>query len=332
MTTELSNRGRRHWIRSTVAVSVGASSLGQALAQSFPSRPIRIIVPYAAGGTSDILARTLGVRVGEALSQQIVVENRPGANGALGSDLVAKSAPDGYTLLLTDVGGLTSAPAVVRNLPFDPVRDFAPITPIVWSPHLLVVSPSMPVNSVGELVSLARSRPGRLNCANVGAGSAPHLAAALFALRAGVDWGYVQYKGGAQALNDLAAGQADLMFNGMLATLPYVKAGKLRAIGLSSDKRWSTMPELPTVAEQGLSGFMTGSWQGLLAPAGTPAPVVERLNAEFGRALVAPEVVERLTAQGAEPRPGPSAAFAEFMREETAKWAKLVREAGVRIE
>jgi tripartite-type tricarboxylate transporter receptor subunit TctC len=332
MTRHPVQSSRRHWMQAAAATAACGSGLGQALAQTFPSRPIRIIVPYAAGGTSDILARTLGVRVGEALGQQIVVENRPGANGVVGSDLVAKAAPDGYTLLLTDVGGLTSAPAVVRSLPFDPVRDFAAITPVVWSPHLLVVSPSLPVNSVRELVALARSRPGRLNCANVGAGSAPHLAAALFALRAGADWGYVQYKGGAQALNDLASGQADLMFNGMLATLPYVKAGKLRAVGLSSDRRWSTMPELPTVAEQGFEGFMTGSWQGLLAPAGTPAPIVDRLNAEFGRALAAPEVVERLTAQGAEPRPGPSAAFAEFMRSETVKWAKLVREAGVKIE
>jgi len=316
----------------SVAAAAGAVVSGRAFAQAYPARPIRIIVPYAAGGTSDILARTLGVRVGEALGQQVVVENRPGANGALGSDLVAKSAPDGYTLLLTDVGGLTSAPAVVRNLPFDPVRDFAPVTPVVWSPHLMVVSPSVSVGSVAELVALAKSRPGKLNCATVGAGSAPHLAGALFALRAGVDWGYVQYKGGAQALNDLAASQSDIMFNGMLATLPYVKAGKLRAIGLSSDKRWSTMPELPTVAEQGFPDFMTGSWQGLLAPAGTPEAVIGRLNAEFGRALSAPDVVERLTAQGAEPRPGSSAAFGEFMRTETQKWAKLVREAGIRIE
>lgn len=323
---------RRRWLQAAAATGVTASTSGRVFGQAFPSRPIRIIVPYAAGGTSDILARTLGVRVGEALGQQVVVENRPGANGVVGSDLVAKAAPDGYTLLLTDVGGLTSAPAVVRNLPFDPVRDFAPVIPVVWSPHLFVVSPAMPVNSVSELVALARSRPGRLNCANVGAGSAPHLAAALFALRANIDWGYVQYKGGAQALNDLAASQADVMFNGMLATLPYVKAGKLRAIGLASDRRWSTMQELPTVAEQGFEGFMTGSWQGLLAPAGTPAAVIERLNAEFGRALTAPEVAERLTAQGAEPRPGSAAGFADFMRSETVKWGKLVREAGIKID
>ena len=323
---------RRRLIAGAAAAGVTASVSRAPFAQAYPGRPIRIIVPYAAGGTSDILARTLGVRVGEALGQQIVVENRPGANGALGSDLVAKSAPDGYTLLLTDVGGLTSAPAVVRNLPFDPVRDFAPVTPVVWSPHLMVVSPAVTAGSVTDLVALAKSKPGRLNCATVGAGSAPHLAGALFALRAGVDWGYVQYKGGAQALNDLAASQSDLMFNGMLATLPYVKGGKLRAIGLSSDKRWPTMPELPTVAEQGFPGFMTGSWQGLLAPAGTPEPVLSRLNAEFARALTAPEVVERLTAQGAEPRPGSASAFGEFMSSETQKWAKLVRDAGIRIE
>ena len=323
---------RRHFTVLASAAAAGLATSGRAFAQTYPNRPIRIIVPYAAGGTSDILARTLGVRVGEALAQQVVVENRPGANGALGSDLVAKSTPDGYTLLLTDVGGLTSAPAVVRNLPFDPVRDFAPVIPVVWSPHLMVVSPGVSAGSVAELVALAKSRPGKLNCATVGAGSAPHLAGALFAQRAGVDWGYVQYKGGAQALNDLAASQSDLMFNGMLATLPYVKAGKLRAIGVSSDKRWPTMPELPTVAEQGFAGFMTGSWQGLLAPAGTPEAAISRLNAEFTRALTAPDMVERLTAQGAEPRPGSAAAFGDFMRSETQKWARLVRDAGIRIE
>jgi tripartite-type tricarboxylate transporter receptor subunit TctC len=304
----------------------------EAVAQVFPARQIRVIVPYAAGGTSDILARTLGVRVGEALGQQIVVENRPGANGALGSDLVAKAPADGYTLLLTDVGGLTSAPAVVPNLPFDPVKDFAPVTMIAWSPHLLVVTPSLAARNLGELVAVARAKPGVLNCATVGAGSAPHLAGALFARRAGIDWAFVPYKGGAQALNDLAGGQAEVMFNGMLATLPFVSGNKLRAVAISSDRRWPTLPDLPTVAEQGFPGFMTGSWQGLLAPAGTPAPVLARLQSEFARALSAPEASQRLTAQGAEPRPMASSEFGEFLRSETSKWAQLVKETGIKAE
>jgi tripartite-type tricarboxylate transporter receptor subunit TctC len=333
MTRSTARRTRRLIVAASAALPAAAFLAPRgAHAQAFPSKPIRIIVPYAAGGTSDILARTLGVRVGEALGVQIVVENKPGANGALGSDLVAKATPDGYTLLLTDVGGLTSAPAVAQNLPFDPVRDFTPVTTIAWSPHLVVVAPNVEAKTLAELVALAKRKPGALNCATVGAGSAPHLAGALFAKRAGAEWGFVPYKGGAQALNDLAAGQSDVMFNGMLATLPFVQAGKLRALGIASDTRWSTVPDLPTVAEQGFPGFMTGSWQGLLAPAGTPAPVVARIAAEFARALAVPEVTQRLTAQGAEPRTQSPAEFGAFIRSETAKWAQLVKETGIRAE
>jgi tripartite-type tricarboxylate transporter receptor subunit TctC len=316
-------------LASTLAVSLAPSS---ARAQAFPSKPIRIIVPYAAGGTSDILARTLGARIEESIGTRILVENKPGANSVLGGDLVAKSPADGYTLLLTDVGSLASAPSVAQNIPFDPLRDFTPITMIAWSPHLVVVSPRVTARNLPEFVSQAKAKPGAMNCTTVGAGSAPHLAGALFARRAGIEWAYVPYKGGAQALNDLAAGQADVTFNGMLATLPYVQSGKLRALAISSDKRWPTLPDLPTVAEQGFPGFMTGSWQGLLAPAGTPPAVVARLQSEFAKALTAPEVAQRMTAQGAEPRPNSPAEFGEFLRSETAKWAQLVKETGIRAE
>jgi tripartite-type tricarboxylate transporter receptor subunit TctC len=304
----------------------------RAHAQAFPNRAIRIVVPYAPGGTSDILARTLAARMTDSLGQQVLVENKPGANGVLGSDIVAKSAPDGYTLLLTDVGGLTSAPSVVANLPFNPAKDFAPVTMVAYSPHLLVVTSSLAPKSVAELVALAKSKPGQLNFATVGAGSAPHLAGALFANRAGISWAYIPYKGGAQALNDLAGGQAEVMFNGMLATLPVVKGGKLRALAVSSDQRWPSLPDLPTVAESGFPGFLTGSWQGLLAAGSTPPDLVARLNAEFTKALNQPDVREKLTAQGAEPRPMRPEQLGEFLRVETVKWAQVVKDAGIKPE
>jgi tripartite-type tricarboxylate transporter receptor subunit TctC len=324
---------RRQLLRGVAGMAAALAWPGAPLrAQAFPSRAIRIVVPYAPGGTSDILARTLAIKVGESIGQQVVVENKPGANGVLGSDLVAKAPADGHSLLLTDVSGLTSAPFVVANLPFDPVRDLAPVTMIAYSPHLVVVPSGSPPKSLAELVAYSKSRPAGLNAATVGSGSATHLAAAMFARRAGLDWTYVPYKGGAQALNDLAAGQADVMFNGMLATLPVVRGGKLRAIAVSSARRWPTLPELPTVGEQGYPGFLTGSWQGLLAPAGTPADVLARLSAEFGKALAQPDVRERLAAQGAEPMPMAPEAFAEFLRSDSAKWAQVVKDAGIRPE
>lgn len=303
-----------------------------AFAQAYPTKAIRIVVPYAAGGTSDILARTLAVRVGEALGQQLLVENRPGANGVLGADLVAKAAPDGYTLLLADLSGLTSAPAVMGKLPFDAAKDFAPVTMIAYSPHLVVVPAGSSAQTLADVVTQAKAKRGGFNFATVGAGSATHLAGALFARRAGVEWTYVPYKGGAQALNDLSGGQADLMFNGMLATLPYVTNKKLHAVAISGERRWPTLPDLPTVAEQGYPGFVTGSWQGLVAPAATPAPVVERLAVEFGRALAQPDVRERLVAQGAEPRPMRPDQLGEFLRIETTRWGQLVKETGIKAE
>ena len=311
-----------------------ALSASLATAQNFNGKTIRIIVPYAAGGTSDILARALSNKVGESLGATVVVDNKPGANGVLGSDLVAKSAPDGLTLLLTDVGGITSAPALGAKLPFDAAKDFAPVTMIAYSPHLAVVNPNLSAKTLAELVteSKAKAKVGGFSAATVGAGSAPHLAGALFAKRAGVEWVFVPYKGGAQALTDVVAGHAQVMFNGMLATLPMVKNNQLRVLAVSSDKRWPTLPDVPTVSESGYPGFVTGSWQGLLASANTPADIVAKLNAEFGKALAIPEIRERLMAQGAEPRAMPSAQFVEFLKSETVKWGQLAKETGIKLE
>ena len=305
---------------------------GNSYAQSFSGKTVRIIVPFAPGGTSDILARALANKLGEGLGSTVIVDNKPGANGVLGSDLVAKSAPDGLTLLLSDVGGLTTGPALGAKYPFDAQKDFAPITMIAYSPHLVVVANSVPVKTLAELVAASKGKAGGFSAATSGAGSAPHLAAALFAKRVAVDWVFIPYKGGAQAITDVIAGHAHILFNGMLATMPAVKANQLRLLAVSSDTRWPTLPDVPTVAESGYPGFITGSWQGLLAAANTPSDIVAKLNAEVVKALANPEIRERLTSQGADPRPMTPAQFGEFLKAETAKWIALVKETGIKLE
>ena len=301
-------------------------------ADNYPSKPVRVIVPYPAGGTSDILARTLGQKLTEAWGQPLIVENKAGANGNVGADFVAKSAPDGYTLMLCDVGALAISPSVYTALSFDPLKDFAPVTMVAYSPHILAVYPGLPVKSIKELVDLAKAKPGKLNYAASSVGSAPHLAGVDFAARTGIDWAYIPYKGGAQAITDVVGGQADVLFNGMLATYPHVKSGKLRILAVSSAQRMAAIPEVPTVAESGITGFQTGSWQGVLAPSGTPPAVIARLNADITAALKASDVRERLTAQGAEVLTNTPETFATFLRDETARWAKVVKAAGVKIE
>lgn len=304
----------------------------QGIAQSWPVKSVRIIVPYPAGGTSDILARTLGQKLSEIWGQSIIVENKPGANGNVGADLVAKSQPDGYTLLLCDVGALAISPSVYTTLGFDPNKDFAPITMVAYSPHILAVNPEIPVKSVRELIDLAKSKPGKLNYAASSVASAPHLAGVDFAARAGITWAYIPYKGGAQAITDVIGGQADVLFNGMLATYPHVKSGKLRILAVSSANRMSAIPDVPTVAESGIPGFETGSWQGVLAPAGTPRDVVSKINADFIRVLSTPDMREKLAAQGAEVRVNTPDTFTVFLRDETARWAKVVAANGVKLE
>jgi len=303
-----------------------------AIAQSYPAKTIRIVVPNAPGGTSDILARSIGQKLNEAWGQSVIVENRAGANGNIGANLVAKSPADGYTLLLTDVGALAISASVFPDLPFDPAGDFAPVVLISYSPHILGVHPSVPANTVKELIALAKSRPGRLNFATAGVGSAPHLAGVEFALRTGVQWAYVPYKGGSQAVADVAAGHADLLFNGMLATFPQVKGGRMRALAVSSPKRVAAAPEIPTVAESGLPGFETGSWQGMLAPSGTPRDIVLKLNAEIRRILGTPEMKAQLADQGTEVRAGTPESLGQFIRTEIPRWAKVVKQSGIKVE
>jgi len=303
-----------------------------ARAQTYPAKPIRIVVPYAAGGTSDILARQLGPKLAEAWGQPVIVENKPGANGNVGADVVAKSAPDGYTLLLTDVGGLVISASVYAALPFNPSKDFSPVVMVSYSPHVLAVHPSVPAKNVSELVALAKAQPGKLNFAISGIGGAPQLAGIEFAQRTGVQWTYIPYKGGSDAVSAVAAGQADVLFNGMLATWPSVQGARLRALGISSAGRVPAAADTPTVAEQGLPGFETGSFQGVVGPAGMTREVIAKLNAEFGRILHLAEMKERFAKQGTEVRAGTPEQFGEWLRSEQARWARVVKESGVKFE
>jgi len=317
-----------------------ASALGIALcalavvaveagAQAYPAKPIRIVVPFPPGGTSDILARLIGPKLTEKWGQPVVVESRPGAAGAIAMDLVAKSAPDGYTLVLTDVGTLVILPVLYPKTTYG-LQDFAAITTISFSPHLLCVHPTVPVSTVPQLIALAKKRPGGLNYASSPAG-APYLAGLQFAHRTGVKWEYITGRGGAQSIMDVMTGQADVLFNGMLATLPPVKSGRLKLIAVSGEKRHPSLPDTPAVAEF-LPGFLTGSWQGLFAPARTPPEIVTALNAEVSRILFTPDMKERLQAQGADPIGTPSAESMKFLRGELDRFNRLVKETGYKAQ
>ena len=314
-----------------IAAACGAWCLiGVASAQNYPTKTIRIIVPYPAGGTSDILARLLSAKLNDVFGQTLIVDNRPGANGNIGADLVAKSPPDGYTLLLADLGALTISPSIYK-LPFDVVKDFAPVTMVTYSPHLLAVHPAVPVKTVKELVALAKSKPGLLNFAVSGIGGAPHLAGVAFEAQTGVKWTYIPYKGGSDAIIGLASGQADAIFNGMLATYPHVKSGKLKLIAVSSSKRVASIPDVPTVAEAGLKDFETGSWQGVVAAAGTPKDIVGRLNGEISRVLGTPDMKENLAKQGAEVYTMTPEQLGNWLKTEIDKWAKVVKAANLKL-
>ena len=310
----------------TFAVSLPAQ------AQQFPNKPIRIIVPYAAGGTSDILARQIGPKLTDAWGQPVIVENRPGANGNVGAEFVAKSAPDGYTLLLTDLGGLVISASVYPNLPFNPSKDFSPVVMVSYSPHVLAVHPDVQVRDVKELIAMAKAHPGKLNFAISGIGGAPQLAGIEFAQRTGVNWTYIPYKGGSDAVTAVVAGQAHVLFNGMLATWPAVTGGRLKALAISSAQRVASAKDTPTVAEQGLPGFETGSFQGVVGAAGTPRETVAKLNAELIKVLNAADMKERFAKLGTDVRTGTPESLGTWMQTEQAKWAKVVKESGAKFD
>jgi tripartite-type tricarboxylate transporter receptor subunit TctC len=311
------------------AVLAASQFATQASAQTFPTKPIRIIVPFPPGGTSDILSRLIGPKLTERWGQPVVIESRPGAAGAIAMEILAKSAPDGYTLVLTDIGTVVIIPVLYPKTSYG-VQDFASVTTISYSPHLLCVHPNVPATTVPQLIALAKKRPGALNYASSPAG-APYLAGLQFAHRTGIKWEYITGRGGAQSIMDVMTGQADVLFNGMLATLPPVKSGKLRLVAVSGEKRHASLPDTPAVAEF-LPGFLTGSWQGLLAPARTPPDLVAALNAEVARILFTPDMKERLQAQGADPIGTPSAESTKFLRDELGRFTRLVKETGYKAQ
>ncbi len=306
------------------------ATMDQARAQTYPARPLRLVVPYAPGGGTDILARALAPRVSEALGQSLVVENRPGAGGNIGADAVAKAAPDGYTLLM---GANTIAiNAGLGKLPFDPVRDFAPVIMLASAPMLLVVHPGVSAKSAAELVALARANPGKLNFSNPGNGTPQHLAEELFNRMAGIDIQHVVYKGGGPALLDLVAGTTQAAVLTMASVKPFLQNGKLRALAVATAKRSQAMPEMPTIAEAAVPGYEADLWYGIMAPAGTPREAVQRLNDAFARALAAAEVQERLAALGFEAAPGTPERLGEIHRNDVVKYGKLIRDAGIKGE
>ena len=298
--------------------------------ESWPAKTLRIIVPYTPGGSSDIIARSISEQLAAALKQTVIVENKPGANGNTGTDLVAKSQPDGYTILLCDVGALAITSSVYAKLPFNPAKDLRGITMLAYSPHLLVVHPSVPANNLKELVAL--SHTAKLSFAVTAIGSAPHLAAIAVEKATHARWEYIPYKGGSQAIGDTVGGQTQVLMNGMLATLPFVQAGKLKVLGVSKATRVPLLPNVPTIAEQGVLGFESGTWQGVLVPAATPPAIVARLSTELTRIIRSPDIRARLTAQGAEVYTMTPAEFATFFDREHKRWAAVVAAGGVKLE
>ncbi len=297
------------------------------LAQS-GSKPLRFVVPYPAGGVNDIVARMLGQRVAAATAQQWVVENRPGRGGTIGSDLVAKAPADGSTLLHGGMGSLTLGP-FLSKVPYDTLKDFSPITLTARAPNVIAVHPSLPARTVKELIALAKARPGGLSYATPGVGSTPHLTAALFVTTAGVDMVHVPYKGGAQATTDLVAGQVPVGFAPIASVLPHVGSGRLRGLAVSSLQRSSLMPNVPTVSEAGLTGFEMNPWFGVLAPGGTPAAVISKLNAELTRVLREPDIAAALEKQGVDAAHSSPAEFAALIRSDLQKWEKVIQQAGI---
>jgi tripartite-type tricarboxylate transporter receptor subunit TctC len=313
------------------ALFTGPLAAPAAHAQAWPNgKPIRIVVPYTPGGSSDIIARTISGPLAEALKTTVVVENKPGANGNTGTDAVAKSPADGYTILLCDVGALAITPSVYAKLPFEPSKDLKGVTMLAYSPHLLVVHPSVPANNLKELVALSKTT--KLNFAVTAIGSAPHVAGVAVEKGSGATWEYIPYKGGSQAITDTIAGQTQVLMNGMLATLPFVQSGKLKVLGVSKATRMPLLGNVPTLAEQGLTGFESGTWQGVLVPASTPPAIVAKLSAELTRIIRSPEVRSRLTAQGAEVNTMSSAEFANFFESERKRWAGVVAQGGIKLE
>ena len=320
---------RRLACAALLALAVVLPGLAQA---QYPDKPIRLVVPFPAGGGADNLARIIMPRVAQALGRPIVIDNRPGAGGNVGAEIVARAAPDGYTLLYGTNGTHSINQALYGNLGFDPVKDFAPVSRMTVIAALLFVHPALPVQSVQELIRYARAHPGQVTFASAGNGTTSHLAGELFKTMAGVDIVHIPYRGGAAAAADVMGGQVAMMIDVMPNAYPIVRGGRVRGLAVTTAQRVPSAPELPTIAESGLPGFEVSAWDGVLAPAGTPAPIIERLNAAIREALNEPQVNDALRAAGAQPIPGSPADFARHIAESTERWGKVVRQSGARVD
>ena len=306
--------------------------LPNAGAQEYPTKPIRLVITYPPGGNTDLVGRALALKLGEFMGQQVVVDNRGGAGGVLGSMITAQSAPDGYTIMLGTSAGMVINPLLSRKLSYDPVKDFAPVSMVVIVPQLLVINPQLPVKNVRELIAFAKAKPGYLNAGSSGVGTPNHFGTELLKWLAGVDIVHVPYKGGAPALTDLLGGQIQMAFSSVPAVLPHVKAGRLVALGVGSAKRSPALPNIPTIAEAGVPGYEYTTWYGIFAPAKTPRTLIARLNAEIVKAMETPDIKDRFTALGGDPDPGTPEELRAYMANESAKWAKIIKAANIRIE
>jgi tripartite-type tricarboxylate transporter receptor subunit TctC len=307
--------------------AIGAAAL-PAVAQNYPTRPIRLVVASSPGGASDILARTLAQKLTETLGQQVVVDNRGGASGVIGTDIVAKAPPDGYTLLIIQPS-LTINPSMIRKLPYDAVKDFTPVSLVVDAAQIMSVNPGVPAKSVKELIALAKAKPGTLNFGSPGVGTSPHLTAELFKLQAGVDMPQVLFKGSGPAYISLISGEVQVAFSTVISAMPHVKSGKIRALGVTTKKRVSIFPDIPTIAESALPDFETSQWFGILGPAGMPRAIVKQLNAALERASSSPDVKERLIGQGVEVVNSTPEEFSAVIKRELVQWAKVIKAAGI---
>ena len=316
------------WMGACALAMCGAAAHA---ADSYPARPVRMIVAYPPGGGTDIVGRMMAQKLTETLGQNVVIDNRGGATGNIGTELASRANPDGYTLLMGNVAPNAINVSLFSKLPYDPVKDFAPVSLVAITPNILVVNPTVPVKSVQDLIALAKAKPGTLNFPSAGVGSSSHLAGELFKILAKVDMVHVPYKGGGPALIDTISGQMQIMFATMPAAMPHVKSGKVRPVAVTTAKRSQTLPELPTMAET-VKGYEASTWYGLLAPAATPAPIVARLHQSVVRILAMPDMRERLASQGFEPVGGTPAEFAAYIKSEISKWERVIRDAGIKPE
>ena len=300
--------------------------------QNYPNRSIRFVVPYAPGGSTDIVARILAQKLSDAMGQQVVVDNRPGAGGSIGADVVAKSPPDGYTMVTAVTGIMAINQFLYRKLPFDPEKDLAPVTQVGSLPLILVVHPSLPAKNVREFIAIAKAKPGQLNYGSSGVGTATHMTTELFKSMAGVDLVHIPYKGSGQVMGDVIGGQLALIFDQIVSSLPHVQGGKLRMLAITSAKRFPSLPDLPTIAESGVPGYESISWAGVAVPAGTPKEIIARLHAEIVKVLAAPDIRERFLRDGIETVGSTLEQFTEHIRRERIKWAKVVKDSGAKAE